>query len=252
VGVSPEERPILTHCQVLGADLVERMARMNVVANVQPSFVPTDMRWVQERLSVEKQRYAYVWKTLMSHGVHVAGGSDAPIETSSPLIGMRDAIFRSSKSGDEVYKPEECLTFAEALWMYTREAAYAAGCENDLGSIQNGYAADFILIDPEIMTDPKLLGSVSPDLVCVGGRVTHASNTLFAEYYEEGQKSSLSDTATALCQTAGVFSPGKNGGRAKKWEKAFTIRSKTIVPTTAAGDESISSGCGCCGGSLWS
>lgn len=34
-------RPILTHCQVLGADLIERMAEKGVVANVQPSFVPT-------------------------------------------------------------------------------------------------------------------------------------------------------------------------------------------------------------------
>lgn len=34
-------RPILTHCQVLGADLIERMAEKGIVANVQPSFVPT-------------------------------------------------------------------------------------------------------------------------------------------------------------------------------------------------------------------
>jgi len=34
-------RPILTHCQVLGADLIERMAAKGIVANVQPSFVPT-------------------------------------------------------------------------------------------------------------------------------------------------------------------------------------------------------------------
>ena len=34
-------RPILTHCQVLGADLIERMAEKGIVANIQPSFVPT-------------------------------------------------------------------------------------------------------------------------------------------------------------------------------------------------------------------
>jgi predicted amidohydrolase YtcJ len=36
-------RPILTHCQVLGADLIEKMAKLGVVANIQPSFVPTGM-----------------------------------------------------------------------------------------------------------------------------------------------------------------------------------------------------------------
>jgi len=53
------ERPVLTHCQVLGRDLIEKMRDLGVIANVQPSFVPTDMRWVQERLSSQKQLYAY-------------------------------------------------------------------------------------------------------------------------------------------------------------------------------------------------
>ena len=34
-------RPILTHCQVLRKDLVSKMAELNVIANVQPPFVPT-------------------------------------------------------------------------------------------------------------------------------------------------------------------------------------------------------------------
>jgi predicted amidohydrolase YtcJ len=34
-------RPILTHCQILGADLVEKMKALNAIANIQPSFVPT-------------------------------------------------------------------------------------------------------------------------------------------------------------------------------------------------------------------
>ena len=35
---------------------------------------------------------------------------------------------------DEVFRPEESLTFSQALWMYTVEAAYAAHCEHVLGS----------------------------------------------------------------------------------------------------------------------
>ena len=61
-GVLPSERPVLTHCQVLGDDLIHRMKIGGVIANVQPSFVPTDMRWVQERLSVCQQQYSYAWK----------------------------------------------------------------------------------------------------------------------------------------------------------------------------------------------
>lgn len=61
-GVLPSERPVLTHCQVLSSSLIDRMASGGVVANVQPSFVPTDMRWVQQRLTPVQQRYSYAWK----------------------------------------------------------------------------------------------------------------------------------------------------------------------------------------------
>lgn len=41
-------RPLLTHCQVLGADLIERMAALGVVANVQPPFVPTGNNYIHQ------------------------------------------------------------------------------------------------------------------------------------------------------------------------------------------------------------
>ena len=53
---------MLTHCQVLGEDLIRRMVAGGVIANIQPSFVPTDMRWVQERLTPIQQQYSYAWK----------------------------------------------------------------------------------------------------------------------------------------------------------------------------------------------
>lgn len=49
-GINPLDRAILTHCQVLGADLVKLMADMGIIANIQPSFVPTDMEWALNRL----------------------------------------------------------------------------------------------------------------------------------------------------------------------------------------------------------
>lgn len=113
--VDPATIPILTHCQVLRHDLIERMKRLNVVANVQPSFVPTDMEWVQKRLSQTKQEYAYVWKYLFQQGVHVAGGSDSPVETPSPLVGMYDAMFRCSRTDDgDVYKPDQMVRVRRA------------------------------------------------------------------------------------------------------------------------------------------
>lgn len=62
--VGAEDRPVLTHCQVLGPDLIQRMAAGGVIANIQPSFVLTDAAWCSKRLEPAVQEFAYAWKTV--------------------------------------------------------------------------------------------------------------------------------------------------------------------------------------------
>lgn len=195
-----EGRPVLTHCQVLGADLIEIMARNGVIANVQPSFVPTDMAWVQRRLSPSHLEYAYCWRTLMQRGIVVAGGSDAPIESCNPFTGLYDAIFRKDSQG-RVFRESECLTFAEALCTYTINAAKAAGpaAEAVFGRLEAGFAADFVLCDEEVLSNPEKLLNLTPRLVVVGGVVE----------FRETERA----TERAPQRLEGPFIPGKNGRR---------------------------------------
>eukprot|EP01038_Epipyxis_sp_PR26KG_P013210 gene13210-17703_t len=176
------ERPILTHCQVLNENLISRMAHgKGIIANVQPSFVPTDMRWVKNRLSDKKQQYSYVWKSLIKTGVMVAGGSDAPIESPNPFTGMFDAIYRSNRNRidnnditeEDVFLPNERLTFQEALWIYTLGGAYASKSEHLLGSIEENYAADLVIVDLNIISNPSMLYQYQPKVVMVGGDISH-------------------------------------------------------------------------------
>lgn len=56
--LEPKDRPILTHCQVLGPDLIPKMAHLGVVGNIQPSFTITDASWAAKRLEDEVQKYS--------------------------------------------------------------------------------------------------------------------------------------------------------------------------------------------------
>ena len=166
----------------------------------------------------------------------MAGGSDAPIESCSPLLGMFDAIYRearsSCKDGDEeevmndsttldsagkergidrltithpeAFRAEEALSFAEALWIYTLGAAYAAGCETFLGSLEVGYAADFVIIDADVLNDNRLLATMKPHAVVVGGIISYSRDSV------------PSDETPQFCSEvtmAGPYIPGKNGRR---------------------------------------
>lgn len=64
-------RPIITHCQVMGEDLIERMREQNAIANIQPQFVSSDALWVEERLDRKLIPYSYAWRTLLRSRVRV-------------------------------------------------------------------------------------------------------------------------------------------------------------------------------------
>lgn len=96
------------------------------------------MAWVNNRIKGAQLEHSYVWKSLLLHAsrhpennpddvLRVAGGSDAPVEGPNPFTGIYDAMRRTNKrrlkadkeQEEMVFKPEECLTFDQALWIYT-------------------------------------------------------------------------------------------------------------------------------------
>lgn len=150
-GLNSTDRPILTHAQILNEELITRMRNNGIIANIQPQFVTTDSQWVEKRLgkSSNRLKYSYAWKTLIDSHVHVAGGSDSPIELPNPLYGLYAAIFRKNPK-NEIWKPEEQLTFEEAINLYTKGSAYATKRESELGQLKSGFLADFIVLNHNI------------------------------------------------------------------------------------------------------
>jgi predicted amidohydrolase YtcJ len=112
-------------------------------------------------------------------GITVAGSSDAPVITADPLVGIRDAVLRRTGSG-RVLGPGERLTARDALALYTTHAAYAAHREREIGSLEPGKRADFVVLDanplhadPERITDIKVLATV------LDGTPVHQSESIF-------------------------------------------------------------------------
>lgn len=110
------KRDRLIHANVLRTDLVERMEKLDVVIDLQPSFVTSDFPWVKERLGSYRLEWAYAWKKLLNRGFICSGGSDSPIEEVDPRLGLYAAVTRK-KSGDthDGYLPEEKLSRFEAI-----------------------------------------------------------------------------------------------------------------------------------------
>lgn len=68
-----------------------------------------------------------------------------------------------------VYRPEERLTFAQALDLYTVGAAYACGEEKRLGRIAEGFECDLTVLDVDVAAEPRLLATAKVEQVWVAG-----------------------------------------------------------------------------------
>ncbi|TFG20460.1 MAG: amidohydrolase [Promethearchaeota archaeon] len=144
-------RPILTHCQILAKDLVQRMAKSEVIASIQPFFIETDMDFVEKFIGVERMKYSYAWKTLLEYGIKCCGGSDAPVDIPNPFNGIYAAVTRKKLDGSPAtgWLPEQKLTVWDALRLYTYGGAYAEYQEHQKGLLKPGYLADFIVLDKD-------------------------------------------------------------------------------------------------------
>ncbi len=178
-----ERRWRVIHTQVLrGPEVAERMARLGVIAEVQPYHAIDDMRWMEERIG-ERSRWAYAFRTLHEAGVRLSFGSDWPGTNASwypasPILGIYAAVTRRTLEGRpaEGWYPEERIDLETALRAYTVNNAWAAGEEESKGSLEPGKLADLVILDrdPFGVTPPEIK-DLRVITTVVGGRIVHGS-----------------------------------------------------------------------------
>ena len=170
------ERPRIEHAQVIAPEDFARFARLSVIASIQPVHATSDMRWAEDRIGPERIAGAYAWRRLLQAGVRLAGGSDAPVETESPLEGVYAAVTRRDRAGNPPggWRPADRLTRPEAVALYTSGAAWAAFEETWRGRVTPGFAADLTVLSADPLSAPESeIASISVYMTIVGGRVSH-------------------------------------------------------------------------------
>jgi predicted amidohydrolase YtcJ len=171
-----EHRFRIEHAQLLSPDDIPRFAALGVIASMQPTHATSDMRWVEDRVGMQRAKGAYAWASLLRSGAIIAAGSDFPVESHNPFLGFFAAVTRQTVDGrpEGGWMPQERMTREDALRAMTLDAAFASFEEQQRGSLEAGKVADFIVIDRDIMTcEPADIPGTRVLLTVIGGEVVH-------------------------------------------------------------------------------
>jgi predicted amidohydrolase YtcJ len=145
------------HAQIVNPADIPRFAKLKIIPSMQPSHAIGDLFFAPSRVGIKRLAGSYAWESFIKSGVVVPGGSDAPVERGEPMIEFYAAVARKDQKGfsGAGWHPEEAVTRAQALKMFTLWPAYAAFEEKLRGSIEVGKLADLTILSADIMKIPE-------------------------------------------------------------------------------------------------
>ena len=141
----------IEHVQLIHPRDAPRLAELGIIASMQPVHATSDME-MADSLWGKRCLGAYANRTILKSGAHMAFGSDAPVESPNPFLGLHAAVTRRRQDGspgEDGWHPQQRLSLTEALQGFTTGPAYAASMEDRQGKLKDGYYADLIVLDSD-------------------------------------------------------------------------------------------------------
>jgi predicted amidohydrolase YtcJ len=172
-------RPCITHSNFMSREAIERAAALGVVVDIQPAWLYLDTRTLVAQFGSDRLRYFQPLHSLFEAGVIAGGGSDhmqkigslRSINPYNPFLAMWVAITRKAKGYEGRLHPEEALTREQAIRFYTANNAFLLFLEDQVGSLEPGKFADFVILDRDILTCPEdEIRDIQPRATYLGGK----------------------------------------------------------------------------------
>ncbi len=168
-----DKRWRIEHAQVVNENDFALFGKSSIIPSVQPTHGTSDMYWAEERLGPERIKGAYAYKQLLQQNGWLPLGTDFPVEDISPFKTFLAAVVRKDAKGFPAngFQTENALTREEAIKGMTIWAAKAGFLEKEVGSIEVGKKADFIILNIDLMkVDEKQILNTKVILTYIGGQ----------------------------------------------------------------------------------
>jgi len=164
----------IEHIELLHPRDVSRFAELGVIASMQPlhlagSNFENDV-WLR-RVGETRWDHGFSWRSLRNAGARLAFGSDWPVVSPNPMLGLDRAINRKPWLPHLASQSQSLLDY---LSSYTRDAAFAEFQEDQKGQLRPGYLADIVLLSADLESIPsEEISQVVPLMTICDGHITY-------------------------------------------------------------------------------
>jgi predicted amidohydrolase YtcJ len=152
----PDHRFRLEHSQIIDPIDFAKFSQYAVFPSVQPTHATSDQRWAEKRIGKTRLKGAYAYKSLLSQYGMLAVGTDFPVESTNPFFTIHAAVQRKNAQNEPLngFLVHESLSLDEVLRGMTIWAAFSSFQENELGSLEKGKYANFVVFDKPLESNP--------------------------------------------------------------------------------------------------
>jgi predicted amidohydrolase YtcJ len=177
-----ERRHRIEHIETVHPRDVTRFGKLGVVASMQPYHAdpePAQLDLFTARIGAARAGRGWAWGSILRAGGRVAFGSDWPIVSFDPRLGLNSAVNRTTRDGRPPggWLPTERLSLDQALAGYTSGAAYAGWQDGQRGTLRPGMLADIVILDRDFFTAPEAIMKASVSATIVGGLLAYERNS---------------------------------------------------------------------------
>jgi predicted amidohydrolase YtcJ len=158
--------------QEAGATSQEQLDRMKSLGVIP---VPTGA-WIYlgRAFKGTQAEVPFIYRTLLNEGFQPPGNSDSlgsMPESMNPFFSMWAMVTRKTRSGN-LLAPEQAITPAEAIRIYTMFGAHSGFEEKNKGSIEVGKLADLIVVSDDPSTVPSdELKDIKVETTIIDGKI---------------------------------------------------------------------------------
>ncbi len=161
-----DHRHTIIHACLIRPEDLEKIAELGIGITLQPGFLISPLEPVEYLHDILGSRVngSSPLRSIIDAGIHLSGGSDAPVIDPDPIEGIYGAC-------NHPYDPEQSVSIIDALKMFTYEVAWMTFDEKDRGSLEKGKIADMVILNQDpLQLDPKDLRCLKVEQLFLNGK----------------------------------------------------------------------------------